>query len=142
MSNRTILKILVQNDLKVTPQRVAILEAIMALDNHPSVDDIADLLRLPHPNISLTTIYKNLDTFIKKGIVDKVLSENTEARYEVSKEKHHHLYSPESERIEDYYDEDLNRILMAYFREKQIPGFSVAELKLQIIGKFNNENPG
>jgi len=50
---------------------------------------------------------------------------------------HHHLYCAESERIEDYDDTELNTLLKDYFIHKQIPGFEIQDIKLQIIGKFS-----
>jgi Fur family peroxide stress response transcriptional regulator len=51
-------------------------------------------------------------------------------------EKHHHLYSSESDRIEDYQDDELNDIIQKHFENKEIPGFVIDDIKLQIIGKF------
>ena len=140
MANKSIIKILVQNDLKVTPQRIAILEIILTLENHPTADNITEYLRLSHPNISLGTIYKTLDTFLKKGIIHKVHNNNDFMRYDAIIEKHHHLYSSESDRIEDYIDEKLNEIIEKYFENIEIPGFTIEDIKLQIIGKFTDKN--
>jgi Fur family peroxide stress response transcriptional regulator len=139
MANKSIIKILVDNDLKVTPQRIAILEAIMALENHPTAENITELLRITHPNISLATIYNALEIFSKKGIVHRISTNNEVTRYDQVNKRHHHLYSSETDRIEDYYDEELNRILDEYIRNKKIPNFTIEEVKLNIIGKFNNK---
>jgi Fur family peroxide stress response transcriptional regulator len=57
-------------------------------------------------------------------------------RYDAIIENHHHLYCSESDRIEDYNDEELNTLLETHFATKEIPGFKVEDLKLQIMGKF------
>ncbi len=138
MANKAVIKILIRNDLKVTPQRVAILEVILALENHPTADNITEYLRLAHPNISLATIYNTLETFSKKDIIHKVSTDNDTTRYDPVKLRHHHLYSPESGRIEDFYDEDLNKILDDYLKKKKIPNFTIRDVRLQITGKFND----
>jgi Fur family peroxide stress response transcriptional regulator len=51
-------------------------------------------------------------------------------------ESHHHLYCSESDRIEDYKDNELNELLENYFETKGIPDFKIEDIKLQIIGKF------
>ena len=141
MANKTVIRLLVQNDLKVTPQRVAILEVILNLDNHPHAENITEYLRLSHPNISVGTIYKTLDIFTKKGIIKKVLTTKDSMRYDAIPERHHHLYCLESERIEDYYDDDLNKILEDYIKKKNIPNFKIEDVKLQIVGRFlDNEH--
>jgi len=140
MANKTVIKILVENNLKVTPQRTAVLEVALNLHNHPTADYIAQYLRLSYPHIPIGTVYKILDTFVKKRIIEKVMTGDDIMRYEPVKEKHHHIYSAESERIEDYYDDDLNKILADYFRRKKIPDFTIEDFKLQIVGKFKPKN--
>ena len=49
MANRDIIKILTDSNLRVTPQRTAVLEVIYTLNNHPSADYIIDYLRLNFP---------------------------------------------------------------------------------------------
>jgi Fur family peroxide stress response transcriptional regulator len=136
MDKRAIIKILIDNNLKVTPQRTAVLEVIYSLNNHPSADYIIDYLRLNFPHIPLSTVYKILDVFVGKGIISKVKTEDGLLRYDYTKEKHHHLYCSESERIEDYYDKELDKLLENYLKKKKIPNFIIKDVKLQIVGNF------
>jgi Fur family transcriptional regulator, peroxide stress response regulator len=126
---------LVEKGLKVTPQRIAILEAIVKLGNHPTAENIIDYIRRNHPNISTATVYKVLDAFVSCSLINRVVTERDIMRYDAVMENHHHLYYSDSDRIEDYKDEELNRLLEAYFEKKGIPGFKIEDLKLQIIGK-------
>jgi len=43
---------LIEKGLKVTPQRIAVLEAILEMSNHPTVENIIDSIRKEQPNIS------------------------------------------------------------------------------------------
>jgi Fur family peroxide stress response transcriptional regulator len=126
---------LVAKKLKVTPQRIAILEAIFVLANHPTAENIIEYIRKNHPNISSATVYKVLDTFVSCGLLNRVKTERDSMRYDAIMESHHHLYFSDSDRIEDYKDEELNRLLEEYFSKKKIPGFTIEDVKLQIIGK-------
>jgi Fur family peroxide stress response transcriptional regulator len=126
---------LVEKLLKVTPQRIAILEAIYKLGNHPTADNIIEYIRKNHPNIATATVYKVLDAFVACGLINRVVTERNIMRYDAIMESHHHLYYSDSDRIEDYRDDDLNKLLEAYFEKKNIPGFKIEDLKLQIIGK-------
>jgi len=139
MANREIIKILTDNNLKVTPQRTAVLEVLFSFPNHPSADDIIDYLRLSFPNIPLSTVYKILDAFVLKGIVTRVKTDDGVMRYDCVKEKHHHLYCSESERIEDYYDKDLDKLLENYMKKKTIPNFKISDFRLQIVGSFTDK---
>ena len=129
-------EILAQNGLKVTPQRIAVLDALIKIHEHPSADLIIDYIKKNHPNIAIGTVYKTLETFVEKGIVKKVKTEQDVMRYDTVMEKHHHLYCAESNRIEDYYDQELNTLLEKYFSKKEIKNFKIEEIKLQITGKF------
>jgi len=129
-------KILIDNNLKVTPQRLSLLEAFENLKNHPSAEAIIEYVHSKYPNIAVGTIYKTLETFVEKGIIQKVKNKNGVARYDNITTKHHHLYSVDNEIITDFYDEDLNLLLENYFKQKEIPHFKIEDIKLQIIGKF------
>ena len=59
-------------------------------------------------------------------------------RYDAIIEKHHHLYCSESDRIEDFYDDELNEIIDNYLKNKKIPNFKIEDIKLQIVGKFTD----
>ncbi|OFY65155.1 MAG: hypothetical protein A2V64_11020, partial [Bacteroidetes bacterium RBG_13_43_22] len=119
--------------------RVAVLEVIMGLEYHPSADDIVDYIRLNFPHVPFGTVYKILDTFVEKGIIKKVKTDGDTMRYDAVLEKHHHLYCADSERIEDYYDDELNKILSDYFKKKKIPDFTIEDFKVHITGKFKDE---
>jgi len=138
MANKTVIKILTDNGLKVTPQRTAVLEVIMDLNNHPTADEIVQYLRISYPHIPIGTVYKILDKFFKLGIIDKVKTDNDLIRYDPVKTRHHHIYSTNNNSIQDFYDDNLDMILNEYFKKKNIPGFIVEDFKLQIIGKEMN----
>jgi Fur family peroxide stress response transcriptional regulator len=140
MVNISVVKILAKHGMKITPQRIAILDVIINLQNHPTADTICDCLRLSNPHISLGTIYKTLDTFESKGIIKKVLSNTDTMRYDGVTTKHHHIYCSNSERIEDFYDNNLNNILKDYFRKNKIPNFKIEDIKLQIIGRYTDKH--
>jgi Fur family peroxide stress response transcriptional regulator len=127
---------LVEKGLKVTPQRIAILKAIYTLNNHPSAEIIMDYIKDNYPGIASATVYKVLDALVEKQLIKKVKTDKDIMRYDGILENHHHLYSSESNRIEDYNNEKLNNMLEKFFRENTIPEFQIEDIKLQIIGKF------
>lgn len=139
MNASTIIDILKQKKLKVTPQRVLVFEAIMKIHGHPVAEQIIETVQKKNPNISQGTIYKTLEMFVKNGIIRKVKTDADVMRYDAETEKHHHLYCSETERIEDYYDEELNELIEDYFRRKQIPDFEMEDFKLQLVGRFKDK---
>jgi Fur family peroxide stress response transcriptional regulator len=136
MTSEEIRKRLAEKGLKVTPQRIAIMEALSTLHNHPSADNVLEYIRKYHPNIATATVYKVLDTLVSKNLIAKVKTEKDSMRYDAVLEKHHHLYDADSSRIEDYSDDELNRLLEKYFTKKGIPGFQIEDIQLQIKGRF------
>jgi Fur family transcriptional regulator, peroxide stress response regulator len=139
MADKEVIKILVENNLRVTPQRIAVLEVIMGLDIHPTADEIVDYIRLNFPHVPFGTVYKILDAFMKKGIVQRIKTGDGSIRFDPVKQTHHHLYCDDCDRIEDFYDDDLNKLLENYFKKKKIPNFSISSFKVQIAGKFLDE---
>lgn len=131
---------LTEKGLKVTPQRVAIYEAIVKMRNHPTADKVIEYIKANHPNISVGTVYKVLDSLVENGLLKKVKTEKDIMRYDAVLSNHHHLYCSETDRIEDYEDEKLNKLINAYFEKNKIKNFKVQDIKLQITGKFNNIN--
>jgi Fur family peroxide stress response transcriptional regulator len=128
--------LLEEKGLKVTPQRISVMEAVHALGNHPTADAVLAYVRRSHPNIASGTVYRVLDVLVDKQLLRRVKTERDAMRYDGILEKHHHLYCAESEKIRDYWDEELDNMLEAYFNRKKIQGFHVEEIKLQINGKF------
>ena len=59
--------ILIENNIKLSIQRVEILNYLLLAKNHPSVDMIYLSLSNKIPTLSKTTIYNTLKLFVKKG---------------------------------------------------------------------------
>ncbi len=126
-----------EKGLKVTPQRLAIYEAVMKSKNHPSAENVIEFVKKNHPNISVGTVYKVLDSLVENDLLKKVKTEKDLMRYDAVLSNHHHLYCSETERIEDYEDEKLNQLINEYFKKNKIKNFKIEDIKLQITGKFN-----
>ncbi len=130
-----------EKGLKVTPQRVAIYEAIVKLKNHPTAENVIEYIKANHPNISVGTVYKVLDSLVENELVKKVKTEKDIMRYDAVLSNHHHLYCTETDRIEDYEDDNLNLLIQQYFQKIKIKNFKVKDIKLQITGTFHKTNP-
>jgi Fur family peroxide stress response transcriptional regulator len=129
-------KKLSEKGLKITPQRIEVLQAIYTLHNHPTADIIIAHIKKLHPNIAIGTVYKTLETFVQKGLITKVKTDSDIMHYDEVMDDHHHLYCSESDKIEDYFDTELDQIIHDYFEKKDIPNFEIEDIKLQIKGKF------
>ncbi|WP_352421396.1 transcriptional repressor [Proteiniphilum sp.] len=122
--------------LKITPQRISVLKALHALQDHPTAEQIIGFVRQKNPNIATGTVYKTLDTLVKNGVITKFRTEGEAARYDCILTHHHHLFSSDNDHIEDYENEKLNLLLSDFFETNAIPNFEIESIKLQIKGKF------
>jgi Fur family peroxide stress response transcriptional regulator len=125
-----------EKGLRVTPQRIAIFGAIIKLNNHPTAEKIIEYIKKNHPNISVGTVYKVLDSFVENDLLKKVKTEGGIMRYDPSPSNHHHLYCEKTDRIEDYEDENLDKLITDYFNQKGIRNFKIQNIQLQITGTF------
>jgi Fur family peroxide stress response transcriptional regulator len=137
---KNIREVLAENGLKVTPQRLAVYDAISKLKNHPTADNLIDFVKKDYPNIAIGTVYNTLDTFVQKNIIVRIKTDGDVMRYDTIHEKHHHLYSSDTRRIEDFYDDELNRFISDFISKRNIPNFIIEDVNIQIVGKFSNEH--
>lgn len=136
MDRKEIAEKLSERGLRVTPQRIAILGAIIKLNNHPTAENIIAYIKINYPNISVGTVYKVLDSFVENNLIKKVKTEGGIMRYDPLPSNHHHLYCEESDRIEDYEDENLDQLITDYFNKKGIKNFNIQNIQLHITGTF------
>ena len=64
-----IAEVLRKNGYKVTPQRLAVYEAINHNPTHPNAEAIYKILQHNYPSMSLATVYKTMEIFAKIGVV-------------------------------------------------------------------------
>jgi Fur family peroxide stress response transcriptional regulator len=98
MTNYT--SLLKNYDLKVTPQRVAIVEELY-LNGHMNIDDLYKKLLAKFPSISLATIYKNINAMVERVFLSEVKIPNTKSVFELVKNEHAHLVCTSCGSIED-----------------------------------------
>lgn len=127
-----------ERGLRVTPQRLAVFEAVDMLHDHPTAEEVSQFIRSKHPDIALGTVYKTLETLAERDILKRVKTDSGLLRYDAVKENHHHIYCALCDRIEDYYDAELTEMIYNYFEKKQIPDFMIEDVKLQIVGRYTD----
>lgn len=116
MINYTIL--LKEYDLKVTPQRVAIVEELYS-NGHMNIDDLYKKLLEKFPSISLATIYKNINAMIEKVFLNEVKIPNAKSVYELVKDEHSHLVCSSCGKIEDV-DLDISNLVKEASSSKKL----------------------
>ncbi len=107
---KTILK---QKGLKATGQRALMLKSIEEM-GHIDIDALKDKMQSSLPNISLNTIYLNLEQLANEEVIAKVALNNQKSVYEVKKHTHAHLVCKVCGHIED---KDIDNKLLATMKE-------------------------
>lgn len=86
--------------LKVTPQRLKIVESLQR-HGHLNIDTLYGEVKTDYPNISLATVYKNIATMTETGMLSEVKRPGMKSVYEVKKTPHLHLHCDACGKIED-----------------------------------------
>jgi Fur family transcriptional regulator, peroxide stress response regulator len=97
--------------LAVTPQRLAIIEALLKSSDHPRAEQIFAEVRLRHPHISLATVHRTLETLCRIGEARKVTALHDSARYDGNLAPHHHVICVRCRRIRDVEVSGLGHLL-------------------------------
>ncbi|MDO4960312.1 MAG: transcriptional repressor [Eubacteriales bacterium] len=72
-------------------QREAITEYLKSTDSHPTADEVYDRVRITYPNISLGTVYRNLNQLSENGIIRKVCTLNGPDHFDYRTDSHGHF---------------------------------------------------
>ena len=115
--------------LAVTPQRLAIIKALLDSGEHPRADAIFAEVRAEHPYISLATVHRTLETLCDIGEARKVTMLHDSARYDGNITPHHHVVCVKCRRIHDIEIPHLDRLLAG---QSELGEFTVIGSSLEI----------
>ena len=90
MTRQEIAALLRQGRIRVTPQRLAISEAVLNSRDHPSVQQIYERVKDHFPSMTLATIYSTLDVLENSGLIQELPFPQF-SRYESNLEPHVNL---------------------------------------------------
>jgi len=96
--------------LRLTHQRLEIFTELAVVADHPTAETIYERIRKKIPTISLDTVYRTLATFARHGLINKVETVESQARFEVKIMRHHHLTCRKCNKITDFQWESLDDV--------------------------------
>lgn len=76
---------------RMTRQRRIILEELSKTCTHPTVDEIYTMVKEKLPNISLGTVYRNLDLLAENNQILKLETAGNMRRYDANMHPHSHI---------------------------------------------------
>jgi Fur family transcriptional regulator, peroxide stress response regulator len=120
-----------QQGLVLTPQRRAILRAVLDADDHPSADRVHAALARRRVRVSRATVFRTLETFARLGLITKACHPGSSVRYDRRLDRHHHLVCLRCDRVTDIQDSRLDALPVPDTRRF---GFTVSDFKVQLRG--------
>jgi len=91
-----------KSGLRMTYQRQEIYRELVVSDDHPSAETLHMRLTKKMPMLSLDTVYRALATFSRHGLIHKVETVESQARFDAKHERHHHAICSRCHEIIDF----------------------------------------
>lgn len=119
--------------MRVTPERMALLEEIYRQHGHIDAEQILDGLREAGSKVSRATVYRNLDLLVECGLVQRQRLGRNRFLYEHvhAGQKHDHLACRDCGRVVEFVSASIRAMLDEICRAH---GFSRDDRQLQILG--------
>lgn len=97
-----LLKELKNNNIRLSHQRLKVLEYLVLNQFHPTVDQIYNGLHKDVPTLSKTTVYNTLNSLTEAGLVRVLNIEDNETRYDINTHNHGHFKCQKCKEIYDF----------------------------------------
>ena len=117
--------------MKFSKQREMILNQVMNFPVHPTADQVYTALKADNPNLSLGTVYRNLNLLSEMGMLMKIRIADGSDRFDGRTDKHYHMVCDKCSRVFDVELDELDT-LKAIISDKY--GHSLTEITLNLSG--------
>lgn len=135
-------RLLRDRDLKATPQRMAVHEAMRALV-HAGADDVAAWIAAQgNTRISAASVYNILTLLADLGIYGRRSGRGGKLVFDVRTGRHLHLYDTQSETWRDLEDEELLTWMEAHFKGRRFRGYKIDGFEVQLLCHPTRKGPG
>ena len=128
VSYERVLTYLKDHNVNPSFNRVKIMEYLIGQKNHPTAEQIYNVLKKDLPTLSKATIYNSINAFAKAGLVKTIMGEGKEAHYDAVMDPHGHFLC---EICQGCYDFDLSN---EKFEFTEIEGFTVKDKEVYLRG--------
>lgn len=104
LGTEAVTKILREKGFKVTPQRLAVYDALSSTKSHPNAEMLYNMLQPSYPTMSLATVYKTMDIFAELGLIQVLNVGEDSYRYDAETASHPHIRCTECNRVDDIFN--------------------------------------
>lgn len=119
--------------MKYSKQRELIFNAIANNKIHPSADEIYNMLKKDNPNLSLATVYRNLNQLAENNDILKVQIPGQKDRYDIDVHEHYHFICNDCGAVYDIDKTSLPAQIVG-----TIEGHNISSFDLTINGICRN----
>jgi len=127
----SIAKIIKEAGLKATPQRKLIYELMTELCHSP-IDEIITKAQQKNLEITISTVYRILDSFCNAGLLSKTNHPNGKNFYDITPTDHHHIFV--NDKMIDYIDNELTTLIKNHLKDKSFKhSGDIEKISIQII---------
>lgn len=91
-------------------QREQVLEYVKSVKTHPTAETVYNKVREKNSNISLGTVYRNLDKLTKEGKLLRIKMANGKDRFDGYTSKHYHAICTKCDRVFDVSLDYFNNV--------------------------------
>jgi Fur family peroxide stress response transcriptional regulator len=112
-------------------QRRRILEILKGTKSHPTADWVYKKLKDEIPELSLGTVYRNLNVLLAQGYIEKLPFGSTFDRFEAKIKPHYHLVCDKCGVVEDFEMpeyKDINR------KAEKLGSFKILRHRIDFFG--------
>lgn len=112
---------------KFSRQREAILDYLMSTTAHPTADVVYANVKIKYPNVSLGTVYRNLNLLAEEGEILRLSCGDGSDRFDGNPKPHYHFLCNSCKQVSDLKMDSLEHIntLAAVGFEGTIEGHTV-----------------
>jgi Fur family peroxide stress response transcriptional regulator len=120
--------------IKITPQRVALFEALLRREGHLSAEELFQDVRQRYPTLSFATVYNTLQLLVRMGRVREVIVDELRRRYDINTDPHHHAICRQCHRITDIRPQDVGMTPGPPATDLTRYGFQVESVAIEFSG--------
>jgi len=129
-------------------QRDKILDLLRSTGKHPTASWVYDRLKKEFPDLSLGTVYRNLNILTEQGLIRKIDFGSTYDRYDANISRHYHFICERCGSISDLdlpvkevLNEEVDKAANVKTMRHRIEFFGICENCLTTFGRPSKDRP-
>lgn len=107
-------------DIRNTRQKAIVLDTLMSMKSHPTIQQLYQEVQKKDPMIGQATVYRNINKLLEDGKIRKVPTKDNIDHYDGNCSIHYHFHCQRCQKILDLMGEDYQSIIENVERKNSI----------------------